>query len=85
MSYELDAVLKRADLLRYGCHGIVTHEGEQDSCGKPVTVIIDGRGAEAETYWPACTYHGNRYGGGRVVPLADLLDRPLRPAHGSGS
>lgn len=60
--------------LRGGCHGIVTHDGEQDACGKPVTVIIDGHGTEAEGFWPACTYHGNRYGGGRVVPLEVLVD-----------
>lgn len=76
---DLDAVLSRTDLLRYGCHGLVTHDGEQDACGKPVTVIIDGRGTESEGYWPACTYHGNRYGGGRVVPLVDILTRVIPP------
>lgn len=58
-----------ADLLtpaemKYGCHGIVTRDGWEDACGKPATSIIDGRGTEAETYWPACTYHAHRYGGG---------------------
>jgi len=55
------------------CHGIVTRDGEQDACHKPTVAIIDGRGTEAETYWPACTYHAHRYGGGRVMPLMDLL------------
>jgi hypothetical protein len=55
------------------CHGIVTRDGEQDACHKPTVAIIDGRGTEAETYWPACTYHAHRYGDGRVVPLLDVL------------
>jgi len=55
------------------CHGIVTRDFEQDACGKPVAAIIDGRGTEAETYWPACTYHAHRYGGGHVVPLMEIL------------
>jgi hypothetical protein len=38
-----------------------------------MTVIIDGRGTEDEGFWPACTYHGNRYGDGRVVPLVDIV------------
>lgn len=59
--------------LRHGCHGIVTRDGEQDACGKPVTVLIDGRHGEAESIWPACTYHGNRYGGRNVIALRLIL------------
>jgi hypothetical protein len=61
------------DGLKWGCHGIVIRDGCEDACGKPATVIIDGRGTEDEEFWPACTYHGNRYGDGRVVPLVDIV------------
>jgi hypothetical protein len=59
--------------LRGGCHGLVVRDGIEDACGKPVTVIIDGRSTEDEGFWPACTYHGHRYGRGNVVPLGTLL------------
>jgi len=64
----LARVLRDAD----HCHGIVTRDGEQDACGKPPVAIVDGRGTEAETYWPVCAYHAHRYGAGRVVPLAQV-------------
>lgn len=68
MSADLRRVLMTAD----HCHGIVVRDGIEDACGKPPVAIIDGRGTEAETYWPACAYHANRYGRGKCVPLADL-------------
>lgn len=66
----LRALLKRA--LSDECHGIVVIQGYEDACNKPATSIIDGRGTEDETYWPACAYHAHRYGRGRVVPLAQI-------------
>jgi hypothetical protein len=67
------------------CHGIVTRDGEQDACGKPTTCIVDGHGTEDETFWPACTYHANRYGGGRIVPLTvirEVVCKRALQAHG---
>jgi len=61
------------------CHGIVVRDGEQDACGKPAVAIIDGYGTEAEDYWPACAYHANRYGGGRCVPLREIVEAVLTP------
>lgn len=55
-----------------GCHGGVIRDGEQDACEKPAVAVIDGRGSEDESYWPACAYHANRYGAGRCVPLVVL-------------
>jgi len=52
------------------CHGLVVREGFEDACGKPPVSIIDGRGTEDESFWPACGYHAHRYGRGRLVPLA---------------
>jgi hypothetical protein len=54
------------------CHGIVTRDGEQDACGKEPVAVIDGRGTEDESFWPACAYHANRYGRGRCVALGVL-------------
>lgn len=67
--WDLDREIRTAD----ECHGVVTRDFEQDACGKPPVAIIDGRGTEAETFWPACAYHAHRYGGGRVVSIAVLL------------
>lgn len=68
---DLERLLTRG--LRWGCHGLVIRDGEEGPCEKPATVIIDGRGTEDEGYWPACTYHGNRFGRGNVVPLGTVL------------
>lgn len=78
---DLEFELRRALLwLREsdGCHGTVTRDGETDACDKPATVIVDGRGTEDETYWPACTFHAYRYGRGRVVPLRAILEEVRR-------
>lgn len=55
------------------CHGLVVRDGEQDACGKPPVAIIDGRGTEDVSFWPACAYHANRYGQGRCVALSVIL------------
>ena len=55
------------------CHGIVTRDWEQDACGKPPVAIIDGRGTEAESFWPACAYHANPYGGPACVPISVIV------------
>ena len=55
------------------CHGIVVRDGVEDACLKLATSVIDGRGTEDETYWPACAYHAHRWGRGRVVPLEDIM------------
>lgn len=73
---RLASEVKRAD----HCHGLVVRDGEQDACGKPPVAIIDGRGTEAETFWPVCAWHANRYGRGRCVPLRVLL-ASLRETH----
>lgn len=69
------------------CHGLVVRDGEEDACGKPPVALIDGRGTESETFWPACAYHANRYGGERCVPLlsiaAALFDRRVIPPEGT--
>ena len=71
---ELAAVIHGAD----HCHGLVIRDGIEDVCGKPPVAVIDGRGTEEGTYWPACAYHAHRYGHGRCVPLADI-DAALWP------
>lgn len=66
---DLARTLRTAD----HCHGLVVREGIEDACGKPPVAIVDGRGTEDETHWPACAYHANRYGGGRCVALVELV------------
>ena len=61
------------------CHGLVLRDGEQDACGKPPVAVIDGRGSEDVSFWPACAYHAHRYGGPSCVPLSVLL-LSLRPS-----
>jgi hypothetical protein len=68
-----DHALAREALSANHCHGTVVRDGIEDACGKPPTSIIDGRDTEDNCCWPACAYHANRYGGGRVVPLERLL------------
>lgn len=67
-----------AEIRRYmhsqGCHGIVYRDGEMEPCEKPAVAIVDGRGGEAEGYWPACAYHANRYSRGKCVPLHTMID-----------
>lgn len=66
---DLRHVIKSAD----HCHGIVTRDGEMDACGKPPVAIIDANDTEDGCFWPACAYHANRYGRGRVVPIWVLV------------
>lgn len=71
LSDDLRLVLTMTRL--YGCHGIVTRDGEMDACGKPPVAVVDDRDRDG-SYWPACAYHANRYGRGKCVSLADLAD-----------
>jgi hypothetical protein len=73
VSDELRRVLTTAD----HCHGLVVRDGIEDACGKPPVAVIDARDVEDGCYWPACAYHAHRYGRGKCVPLAELVDAYL--------
>ena len=65
------AAIKREALSPYGCGGIVTRDYEQDACGKPTVCIIDD---PEYGPWAACVWHAHRYGSGRMVTLAQIVE-----------